>query len=297
MNALSHILAATDFSDCAARTVERAARLAGEQQATLHLVHVMAGQLTPAAAGAGALQPLASPQRLLDSARSRLADQAALLVRRFGMPVQSEWLVGRTHGELARYAAARAIDLSVFGAHGEQFVRDLFVGSTATNHLRKGRQPTLVVRSGPERPYEQVLVAVDFSPAARLAVEAAQRIAPQACIHVLHVSEVPFEGKMRFAGIDEDDISIYRRKAEQQATRALDEFLGGIEGTAGLSRSAIDGRPAHIIMAQARARQADLVVMGKRGQFELDEFLLGSVTLRVLEEIDRDLLLVAPNGD
>ena len=34
--------------------------------------------------------------------------------------------------------------------------------------------------------------------------------------------------------------------------------------------------------------------MGKRGQLEHDEILLGSVTVRVLEEIDRDLLLVAP---
>lgn len=48
------------------------------------------------------------------------------------------------------------------------------------------------------------------------------------------------------------------------------------------------------IVAQSQARQIDLVVMGKRGQLEFDEFLLGSVTLRVLEEIDRDLLLVAP---
>lgn len=35
--------------------------------------------------------------------------------------------------------------------------------------------------------------------------------------------------------------------------------------------------------------------MGKRGKLELDEFLLGSVILRVLEETDRDLLLVAPS--
>jgi nucleotide-binding universal stress UspA family protein len=111
---------------------------------------------------------------------------------------------------------------------------------------------------------------------------------------VLHVSELAFEGKMRFAGIGEGEIAVYRSRAESSARRTLDAFLDGIDGAAKLPRSVIDGTPSRAIIAEAESRHADLVVMGKRGQLEFDEFLLGSAALRVLEAIDRDLLLVAP---
>ena len=296
MTPLSHILVATDFSGCAARAVDRAARLAHDHRATLHRVHVMDRLLLQILAGTLDEHLLATEQRLIESARSRLKELAGLLATHFGVSVKDEVLIGRVHAQVAEYATTHAINLTVFGAHGENFVRDVFVSSTVSKFLRKGRQPALVVRSDEKRPYHQVLVAVDFSPASRLAVEWAARIAPQATIHVLHVSELPFEGKMRFAGIPEDDIAVYRRNVEQEARRALEAFLGGIEGTASMSRSVLDGPPSRTIAAQAQFRNADLVVMGKRGQLELDEFLLGSVTLRVLEEIDRDLLLVAPTA-
>jgi len=296
MTPLFHILVATDFSGCAARAVDRAARLAHDHHATLHLVHVMDGLLLQMFASTLDEQPLTTEQRLLESARSRLKELADLLAKRFGVPVKDEVLIGRIHAQVDEYATTHAIDLAVFGAHGENFVRDVFVGSTASKFLRKGRRPTLVARSDEKRPYHQVLVAVDFSPASRLAIEWALRIAPQATVHVLHVSELPFEGKMRYAGIKEEEIAKYRRQAEQDARRTLDAFLAGIDGAAGLRRSVVDGPPSRTIAAQAQFRHADLVVMGKRGKLEFDEFLLGSVTLRVLEEIDRDLLLVAPTA-
>jgi len=294
MTALGNILVATDFSARAARAEHRAARLAHEHGATLHLVHVMDQLLLQMFAGTVDEHPLATEQRLLDSARRQLQEHASQVANRFGVPVKNEVLVGRIHKQMAHYAQAQAIDLSVFGAHGENFLLDMFIGSTASKFLRKGHQPTLIVRAAEQHPYRHVLVAVDLSSASRLAVESALRIAPQAAIHLLHVSDLPFEGKMRFAGISEIDIASYRRRAEQEGRRSLDAFLAGIDGTAKLPRSVIDGPSAATIIAQVQARNADLVVMGKRGQLELDEVLLGSTTSRVLEEIDRDLLLVAP---
>jgi universal stress protein E len=294
MPPFANILVATDFSNGAARAVDRAARLAHAHQATLHMVHVMDRLLLKMFAGSIDEHPLATEQRLLDSAREQLKEQARLVAGRFGVPVKDEVLIGRVALQMAQYAQAQAIDLNVFGAHGENFLRDLFVGSTASRFLCKGHQPTLIVRSEQDPLYRRLLVAVDSSPASRLAIESAMRIAPRAAIHVLHVSELAFEGKMRFAGIGEGEIAVYRSRAESSARRTLDAFLDGIDGAQKLPRSVIDGTPSRTIVAEAESPHADLVVMGKRGQFELDEFLLGSAASRVLEAIDRDLLLVAP---
>ncbi len=294
MNPIAEILAATDFSTCAEKAVHRAARLAQEHQARLHLVHVMDRLLLRVFARTLDEHPLATEQQLLVATRSQLGELAAQVAKDFGIAVRHELLIGRIHECAAEYAQAHAVALSLFGAHGENFVRDVFVGSTAGKYLRRGRQPTLVVRSDAPHSYQHVLVAVDFSPASRLALQWAARIAPQAHVHVLHISELPFEGKMRFAGVPDDEITQYRRNAEHESRRNLETFLGEIAGTESMSRSVLSGPPSHAIVTQAQARQADLVVMGKRGKLELDEFLLGSVTLRVLEELDRDLLLVAP---
>lgn len=312
MTTMAQILVATDFSESAGHAARRAGALAREHQATLHLVHAVDDLRLHMASAVMNQQALDAEARLTESANQQLQAAANQLASQFGVQVKHELLIGRTHLQVARYAQSHAIELAVFGAHGDNAVRDLFVGSTASKFLRKGHQPTLVVRGREHQPYQRVLVAVDFSPASRLALACALRIAPQASFDVLHVSELPFEGKMRFAGISEDVISGYRQQAETDARRQLDEFLDefldGRDGTdnkrpditrgdmarANLSRVVIHGSPSRTINQQAHAREADLVVMGKRGKLELDELLLGSVALRVLEEIDRDLLLVAP---
>ena len=172
MTPLANILVATDFSPRVGRAVDRAARLAHEHRATLHLLHVMDKLLLQMFTGSIDEYPLATEQRLLDSARSRLKDLAGHLAAHFGVAVRHELLIGRVHSQVAQYAVTHGVGLSVFGAHGENFVRDLFMGSTVAKFLRKGRQPTLVVRSEDKQPYREVLVAVDFSPASRLAIEA-----------------------------------------------------------------------------------------------------------------------------
>ena len=77
----SHIQVATDFSGCAARAVDRAARLAHDHRATLHLVHVMDRLLLQMFAGTLDEHPLATEQRLIESARSRLKELARLQAR------------------------------------------------------------------------------------------------------------------------------------------------------------------------------------------------------------------------
>lgn len=297
MSRIEHILAATDFSPRAGLAVERAALLARQHKATLHLLHAMGTLLLQMFGRLLVEHPLVTEERLYESARARLKSLAEALADRYAVAVQHRVSIGRAHERIAEYARSNAIDLAVLGAHGDNFARGLFIGATALKCLGKGSHQTLIVRSEvtTER-YRDILVAVDFSDASRPALEAAARIAPQASIHVLHVYEVAFEGKMRYAGVDDGVIRQYRDAAASEARRMMDEFLAGTEGRERMSPIVRHGTPARIILDQAQALRPDLVVIGKRGRSELDELLLGSVTKHVLEEIDRDLLVVAPSS-
>lgn len=293
---INKLLAATDFSASAERAIQRAALLAKQHGAILHLMHVVP-TLTWTMFGRALVEhPLVTEKNLFDAAKERLSNLAEDCAARYGISVQSHVDIGRPYQRIAEYVTRHEIDMAVLGPHADNPVRDVFIGSTASRFVRRGARSALVVRSTPAEPYRRVLVAVDFSDASRLSVETAASLAPEASIHVLHVFDVLFEGKMLYANVEPEVIQQYRDAAGEEAWRMMNEFTGEL-GLPGHMPPVVpvirNGDPSQRIIEEARMLQADLVVMGKHGRSELDQLFLGSVTENVLHQTDRDLLLVA----
>jgi nucleotide-binding universal stress UspA family protein len=152
--------------------------------------------------------------------------------------------------------------------------------------------PVLVVKQPPHEPYRQLLVPVDFSPSSLRAIRHARSVAPQADVVLVHAFEVPFEGLLRYAGVDEDTIHHYRIVARQEALQKLhalrDEAGLPPEGT---HLVVLHGDPTLRITEQEQECDCDLIVMGKHGENFLEELLLGSVTKHVLAESQGDILV------
>lgn len=297
MTKLNHLLAATDLSAPARHAVERAALVSKETGAPLDLLHV--ADLTPLER----LQQLMgkSPeelkQRVLDNAQEKLRDLAAALLKRYGVSVGTRVAAGALLAELAREADAAATRLIVCGARGESFLRHLLLGSTAERMLSGARCPILVVKQVAHEPYRTLLVPVDFSTSSLPAIRHARLVAPQADIVLLHAFEVPFEGYLRYADVDDDTINRYRVVARQEAVQKLHE----LSEEAGLPDYAVrfvvlHGNPSLRIIEQEQEQNCDLIVMGKHGESALEELLLGSVTKRVLAESQCDVLVSAASS-
>lgn len=291
---LKTILTATDFSPRAEWAVARAALLAQQHKATLHVLPVISWKMFGQALFE---HPLVTEKQLYDAAKLRLKSVADDCQKRYAIPV--EWFVeiGRPHERIADYAHAHAISLTVWGSHSGNFARDLFIGSTAFKFLRSGTNPALITETSPHTPqstsYSNVLVAVDFSEVSRNAIHTAAQIAPGALIHALHVYEVQFESKMRYAGVDDDVIQKYRDAAEAEAARLMQKFLLDLKQYDTILPIIRHGYPARAILDEAHRQHAGLIVMGKHSRSGLGELFLGSVTEGVLHALDRDLLVVA----
>ena len=292
MVGIQAILAATDFSPHAEQAVARAALLAQQHKATLHLLHVlpaiswkMFGQMLSE-------HPLVTEKQLYKAANARLSDVADACRKRYAIPVQFHIEVGRPHEHIANYARLHAINLTVLGSHADNFARDLFIGSTALRFLHEGTHPALIAKTLPHAPYRTVLVAVDFSDISRTAIDSAARIAPGAVIHALHVYDVLFESKMRYAGVDERVIQQYRDAADAEASRMMGEFLLEPGRHGAILPIVRHGYPPRVILDEADTLHADLIIMGKHNRPGLNELFLGSVTEAVLYGLDRDLLVV-----
>lgn len=222
----------------------------------------------------------------------RLADELESVT---GLRFEPRLARGAIIGELAR--AAERVDLVVVGAHGAHPVRDFAIGSIAERLLRKSRRPVLVVKGSPGVAYRRVLVPVDFSADSRAAAGLAARIAPKSALHLLHAFEAPFEGKLRYAGVDDLSIRRYREQARRRAVADLRALIAA-EGIvpARTSRSIVHGYAPRLIARAARESGADLLVIGKHGQSAVEDLLLGSVTLHALSSVDCDVLVVPPGS-
>ena len=294
MNPIRRILAATDLSGPSRHAVDRAVRLADETGARLAALHVV---------GQGAVDGLRrmlgedTPEveaRILDEARGALDRLLAELVATRSVSAEARVAVGVIVGEIVAQAEAEDADLLVLGARGEGFLRHLLLGTTAERLLRKTNRPVLLVRQLPHDHYRRVVVAVDFSASSVAALRLARTLAPAAELVLLHAFEVPFEGKLQFAGVTDVAIARYRHQARQDALRELEAFAAAAgSAAAGARLSVHHGEPSRVILEREQQEDCDLLVVGKRGKSVVEELLLGSVTKHVLAEASGDVLVAS----
>jgi nucleotide-binding universal stress UspA family protein len=144
------------------------------------------------------------------------------------------------------------------------------------------------------KPPPRILVATDLSAPGRHAVDRAYRLAAhaKAQLHVVHALELDALDSLREllganltaakAAIDAD-----ARDRLQQ----LDTHQGQHFGNAAQMR-VISGKPLQVIVSEAEALDADLLVLGARGESYLRHAFLGSTVARVIRKAARCPVLV-----
>jgi nucleotide-binding universal stress UspA family protein len=276
--------------------MDRAARLAHETHHPLAVMHVLPGER------------LASLRQWLgmDSDPEKQMRQAVLEeLRQWATEVRAERRVhvevlstaGAVVDELLAQADSLGAPWLVLGAQGAGTLRRLLIGGPAERLVQRARRPVLVVRNKAHEPYRRVMVAMDFSPWSMEALRQARHVAPNAHLSLMTVFQVPFEEKMRFAGVAPATIEAYRHQARVQATQRLQDaaLAAGLSSHQWQPR-VIEGEPWMAIVEQEQALDVDLVVLGKHGQSVTEALLLGSVTRQVLAECSADVLVSTGSG-
>lgn len=294
MEKIQRIVIATDFSPRANRAVQRASLLATEHQAELYLLHVLPAFPLEVFKRLMTETPLETEQRLYNRAKIALQNRAEILAAN-GMTVRHHVAIGRAHVEINRYAEQHQADLVVIGNQGESFAQELFLGTTASKTLRTGHYPLLIIKQEPKGHYRQILVPVDFSQNSLNALEMALKVGVQTQIHVLHAVEMPLGQKLKQAGFTEERVDSYRKEMLRHAREGMEKIVADCAHGDTRVTSIIEyGHAPAMIREKAQSLDIDLIVIGKRGQTELDDALFGSVTKHVLYETPGDVLVVNP---
>jgi nucleotide-binding universal stress UspA family protein len=240
----------------------------------------------------GDVQPL--EDALQDQLSTVTRDTAAYL-EAHGLQARATVLTGRPVDTIIDEAVASAADLVVCGSRGHGELRSLVLGSVSAGVAEHAPCPVLVVR---ETRLGRALLADDGSDAAT-AAEAALSTWPMfehVPIDVITVAYLPplrstfgmFPAVMGTASYD-DGLRDVRRHAEAINDAAVARLTAAGRRADRIVR---EGDPAEVIVSQADALSADLVIVGADQRSGLERLALGSVTHAVLMHAHPSVLVV-----
>lgn len=272
------ILVATDFSAPADAAIARAGQLAAQHGARLTVLHVLPDGLDVDHDRVGR----ALREHALRAAGAVPADIA---VRR-----------GTVAAEIVAGALAADAGLVVVGAHGGDWLADLFLGGTAENVVRQSTIPVLLVKRSPApagRPtvYRSVILAVNDSAASVAAARFGGLLTPGAEHFAVHVCTVVGETLMRVYGASEEQIEQLRRISTAEVHEEIVRLASTFHPP---PREIIvaTGHPPTELSQQCGALRADLIVTGTGARSSAAYALLGSVAQHVMRQAPCDVLIV-----
>lgn len=204
--------------------------------------------------------------------------------------ITTEVLSGSPKQVILEEAEAFGADLIVVGSHGYGAFERFLLGSVSQAvALHAECSVEIVRRSEVRKEMMRILLATDGSEHSELAVNEIARWHYPADSEVRVISVVKPQHSMTtdpMGGFDSgiyDEIQEYGLGAARAAVEKAEAKLSSDEGSRPLNvtTKVISGPPKEVILEEAEAFGADLIVVGSHGQGMLERFLLGSVAQAV----------------
>ena len=279
--AMESILFASDLSVQSGFAMQRASMLAAQHGSNLSIVHVIDDAF-----------PASIASSLRNDVQRHLQEQIELQKGAGSKPVTAEILVGKKSVKIIEHARNLGSDLIVLGTHNVLF-EDFFRGTTIEQIIRMGEFPVLMVTREPEKVYERVVIAVDFSSQSRKAIKQVVELCPDAEFYLVHAYEPQFKDFV----LGED----LRKKAEENDTerfeRLIDDEMSGTLQNLHVAEEKIhqvirQGNVNNVLRAAIDEFNPGLLAIGTHGRSGIANALIGSVTEKFLKNPPCDILTV-----
>ncbi len=298
MNCLKNIVVGVDFSYFSKCALKQAARIAGWNQAKMHVLHVVDTSMVN------------HLKEFWGSGRALLGSQDAVEKIRDSAQVQLEETVGKVEAaslhidantgtpfiELLRRVRDNSADLLVLGSNGSSDPSK-GAGVLATKCVRKAATKVLLVRADHAEPFKNVVACIDFSESSHRVIEQAIRVAQQdeASLHLLHVFSTPWKRANYVPKPSSEDQQQFSDSRIERMQLALEPFESETHALQVETSVVENARESDGIVQFIGDSGADLVVVGTRGCTGLRAVLLGTVAERIVRESPCSVLAVKPD--
>ncbi len=290
---LNRLLVATDFSPASRLAADRAAQLADQHGAELHLIH---------AAPDWSLFSRWTHTRQQDHeaitayAQTAVRGEVARLERQFGVHARGEVQLGRASRVIARKASEYHPSVIVAGARGEHQpkISPESFGGTTLKLLLHTDYPLLLVRGWDQKPYRVSIAAVHGAcEVSRRVVLWASTLVGSGDCHVMHAYEVPYIERTRASGVGDASIEEAVLATESAARGILGDAVTAAASEAHVHQHLVHGNPLGCLVTEIARSQPALVVLGRQDTSSGESFEpFGTDGLRMAYHCPVDTLVV-----
>lgn len=183
-------------------------------------------------------------------------------------------------------------DLILLGSHGKKGIQK-WLGSVSRQVISNTTTPIFISKKRTK--CQKILVAVDGSEQSYNSVKEAVDLLDltEKEIFILSVKENPELLPME-ATLDKNWLDSIEKQQKIHATKAINQAKSYFEERkiSVQNEVILTGNPAQMIIDFADKEKIDLIVMGARTRTDLSKLLLGSVSKRVLENTNSDVLVI-----
>jgi nucleotide-binding universal stress UspA family protein len=141
---MNEIIVPVDGSEPANRAARFAAKLAGDANAALSLVHVF--DPPPAAVMGLEAKSREEIEQIMSEDAKTSFDAALAAIGFTPLTIATQVLIGHPAPEIIRFAADSGADLLVMGSRGRSELRGLLLGSVSEQVMRRATCPVTIVR-------------------------------------------------------------------------------------------------------------------------------------------------------
>lgn len=279
---LASVVVPTDFSEGSQQALERALRLPLGPKSKVTLLHAVPDDIP----GTLRKEAIEEAERSLEKSLARvhqLALARGLSPRQFVADV----VEGDSAQQILKRAHTVEADVICMGRHGRTSLVELHIGSTARKVVKQGDVPVLLVRLRAPSAYQRAIIAVDLTLASAKLIKTARPFVEEASeLEVLHASSVPYEDYVVVSG---DRAEEFRDEALKSATKDVRSLVA----KSGLKAEArvLGGDARLLIIEEAKARKAELIVVGTHGRKGVRKLILGSVAEWTMTHAACDVLV------
>ena len=274
------ILMATDFSDPASRLEKCLKELQEIGASEVVLVHVIDIRNS----GMNTANIMKYNQQRLERIKEN--------IKEMGFEVETKIPIGFAADEIVKLAEEEDVSLILIASRGEGVIKQLFLGSTAYDVIRKSTRPVLLekieevdgeARVCCMRKFNKILVPTDFSKEAAKVIEMIKKMhTPTREIILVSIIE------------SSNDLEELEQR-KQEAQKKLEEIKKDLDREDISSRQSVrigEGVASSNIIRIAKEEEAGIIIMPTTGRGSIKNIILGSTADRVARRSPIPVLLV-----